>query len=266
MPNPCGPWKDSPESFSKTLLYAGFAFFTLLLPAFFAAAMSLRFARFKITGIVTNYPRPRTFGVREQVPAFEKKAPRFGRDARDLFQMAFKLRFDWRGHRGHFGPGRSAADFSDLEPHEAPDRNIFAQLDNGLGDHLADGHAFVLDEVLLVEAVFFVKLFHLAVDDFLDDRFRLARGQRLRLIDVALYFEHLRRHFFTPHVAWIQRRDVHRDIMRKLLERVRARHEIRLAVQLHQHADFPAGVDVAPHQPLAGLALRLLGRGRLALL
>src|SRR5258708_4974272 len=60
MPNPCGPWKDSPESFSRILLYAGLAFLTLFFPAFAAAAMSLRSRDLKSRGIVTNYVRRRT--------------------------------------------------------------------------------------------------------------------------------------------------------------------------------------------------------------
>src|SRR5713226_3993269 len=180
--------------------------------------------------------------------------------------MVFKLRFDWRGRRGRFRPGRYAAAFSDLEPHEAPDRNVFPKLGDCLGDHFADGYALVLDVVLFVEAVFLVEFFHLAVDDFVDDRFRLARRQRLRLINVAFLFEHLGRHFFAPHVTRIQRRDVHGDVVRKLLERVRARHEVRLAVQLDQHADFPAGVDVAADEPFAGFPLRFLRGSSLTLL
>src|SRR5229473_5373999 len=59
MPNPCGPWKDSPESFSRILLYAGLAFLTLFFPAF-VAAMRLRSRDLKSRGIVTNYVRART--------------------------------------------------------------------------------------------------------------------------------------------------------------------------------------------------------------
>ncbi len=120
--------------------------------------------------------------------------------------------------------------------------------------------------MLFVETVFLVELFHFSVDDFVDNVFRLAGRQRLGLVNIALFFEHLQRDFFAPHVAWIQRRDMHGNVMRKLLECLRARHEVRLAVQLHHHADFSARVDVAAHQALAGFALRLLGRGRLALL
>src|SRR5215471_19454376 len=60
MPNPCGPWNASPESFSRMRLYAGLLFFEFLVTALVVEAMSLRFLRPGIPGIVTNYPRPRT--------------------------------------------------------------------------------------------------------------------------------------------------------------------------------------------------------------
>src|SRR6267143_7228875 len=71
MPNPCGPWNASPESFSRIRLYAGFAFragnllpfFAVIFLALLFAAMRLPWASSKIHGIVTNYLRPRTFGV-----------------------------------------------------------------------------------------------------------------------------------------------------------------------------------------------------------
>ena len=49
-----------------------------------------------------------------------------------------------------------------------------------------------------------------------------------------------------------------RDVVRQLLEDVRARDEIRLAVDLHDHAD-PAAMDVRLDQALADLALGSLG-------
>src|SRR6266481_6269047 len=168
--------------------------------------------------------------------------------------MVSELRLERYRYRSRLWPARRSAHFADLESHKAPDRNIFTELDDRLGDHFADGHALVLDVVLFVKAVFLVELFHFPVDDFFDDRFRLARRQCLRLVDVTLFLEHLRRHFLAPHVARIQRCDVHRDVVRKLLESVRARNEIGLAVQLHQHTDFPAGVNVTSHESFGRFA------------
>ncbi len=164
--------------------------------------------------------------------------------------------------RGGIG-GDSA--FAHLEAHEAPDGDVLAQLGDHLADQLADGHRLVLDEVLLVEAVFLVELFHLAVDDFLDHRFRLAGGARLLFVDFALVVENLRGHLFAPHIARIQRGDVHGHVVAQPLKILGARHEIGFAVDLHQHADFPARVNVVAHQTFARLARRLLLRRRLAL-
>src|SRR6267378_1331894 len=222
--------------------------------------MSLRFARSKIHGIVTNYPRPRT------PRGLKKRAPRLSRGALEsCYGTLFPSRLDRRRRRRGFRRcRRPAADFADLEACETPDRNIFAQLGDRLGNHFANRYAFVLNVVLFVEAVFLVELFHLAGHDFLDHRFRLSSCQRLRAVNFTLFFEHLRSHFLAPHVPRIQRRHVHGDIVRKLLERIRARHEIGFAIQLHKHANLAARVDVAAHEPFAGFALRFFRRSRLA--
>jgi len=44
------------------------------------------------------------------------------------------------------------------------------------------------------------------------------------------------------------------------------RDEIAFAIQLHEHADFSARVDIAADKPFRGCPLRLLCRGRLPLL
>src|SRR5882672_8361497 len=224
--------------------------------------MSLRFARSKIHGIVTNYHRPRT------PRGLKKGAPRLGRGAlASCYGTIYPLRLDRLGQQRRYWRIRTAtgpAYFADLEARETPDRNVLAQLGDRLGNHLANRYALVFNVVLFVEAVFLVELFHLAGHDFLDHRFRLSGCQRLRAVNLALFFEHLRRYFLAPHIARIQRRHVHGDIVRKLLERIRARHEIGFAVQFHEHTNLAARVNVAAHEPFAGLALRFLRRGRLA--
>jgi hypothetical protein len=54
--------------------------------------------------------------------------------------------------------------------------------------------------------------------------------------------------------------------VRQLLEVVRARHEVRLAVDLHQHADASAAVDVALDETLRRGAVDALGSAGDALL
>ena len=60
----------------------------------------------------------------------------------------------------------------------------------------------------------------------------------------------------------VQRRqagDLDREVADELLELVGARDEVRLAVDLDEHADAAAGVDVARDEALAGVAAGLLG-------
>src|SRR5579863_6540118 len=178
------------------------------------------------------------------------------------FVLRANRRWNWRRLWSCSRP----ANFADLEPHKPPDRNILAELRDRLRNHLADCDALVLDVVLFVQAVFFVELFHLAVGNFLDHILRLPGRQRLRAVNIPLRRQHLRRHFFTANVTWIERRNMHRDIMAQVLKRFRPRHEVRLAVNLDEHTNLPARVDVTSHEPFAGLALRFLSRGRLPLL
>ena len=67
----------------------------------------------------------------------------------------------------------------------------------------------------------------------------------------------------------VQRReagDLDREVADELLELVGAGHEVGLAVDLDEHADAAAGVDVARDEALAGVAAGLLGGRREALL
>ena len=84
--------------------------------------------------------------------------------------------------------------------------------------------------------------------------------------DFLLFFEHVRRHIFPAEILRIGRRDVHGEIVHQFLEIVGARHEIRFAVDFHQHAELAAGVDVAADQALLGGARGLLAGRRDAVL
>ena len=66
---------------------------------------------------------------------------------------------------------------------------------------------------------------------------------------------------FRHHQRPWQPGNLYSDVVRELLEVVRTGHEVRLAVNLNQHADAATGVDVALHKSLAGLAVGTLGRG-----
>ena len=89
---------------------------------------------------------------------------------------------------GLFRRGRSrggAVHLADLEPRESAHRDVLAQLRDRLIDQLFDRDAFVLDEMLFVEAILFVEFLHLAADDFLNHI--LAVGIGLRRADGVTY-------------------------------------------------------------------------------
>ncbi len=127
--------------------------------------------------------------------------------------------------------------------------------------------AVLVAERLLEEADLAVPLPELPVDDLLAD----GLGLRLR-----------RPHRRAAPPSWPpatsagirsmstydrrQARDLHGEVPDELLELVRARDEVRLAVDLDQDADAAAGVDVAADEALAGVAAGLLGGRRETLL
>src|ERR1700682_513249 len=59
----------------------------------------------------------------------------------------------------------------------------------------------------------------------------------------------------------VHRRDLHRDLLRELLEFVSARHEVGLARELHQCPDGSTGVDVRSDEAFLCLALGPLRQG-----
>src|ERR1700719_2206075 len=174
----------------------------------------------------------------------------------------------WRSgvYGSGFGRAQLVGDFADLEAGEAANGDVFAELGDGLGDFFADGHGLVLDKMLFVEASLLIELLHLTGDDFLDDGVRLSGGARLSGVNFAFFLKHLRRHVFPPNVARVNRGDVHGHVVAELPEGVGAGHEIAFAVDLDDHADFSAGVNIVPDQAFGGFARGLLGSGGLALL
>src|SRR5713101_5123183 len=95
-------------------------------------------------------------------PAPEKRRPgTSGRLERNYIRERLGLlaRSNWLG-----SAGKRAAHFAHLEPREPANRNVFAELRDGAVHHLADGLPLVLNVVLFVEAVLFVKFFHFAGD------------------------------------------------------------------------------------------------------
>src|SRR5579884_1373576 len=165
-----------------------------------------------------------------------------------------------------FAGAGAAGSFANLEAGKALDDDVFAEVGNSLLDHLADGHALILDIVLFVEAILLVELFHFARDDAVHDGLGLARGKRLRAVDLALFLEHFRRNFLTADVARVKRGNVHGDIVREIVKTLGARDEIGLAIDLHEHADLPARVDITADESFGSFAHGFLGGSGLPLL
>src|SRR5215469_16283242 len=157
-----------------------------------------------------------------------------------------------------------AWNFAYLKAGKSPDGDVFAEIGDGLVDFLADGHGFVLDVVLLIEARFFIELLHLALDDLLDDLLWLPSGARLGAVNLAFLLQHFRSHISSADVAGIDGGDVHGHVMAKILEGFGSRDEVALAIDLDDHADLPARMNVVSDQTLCGFARGPLGSGRLA--
>src|SRR5437879_8878733 len=118
--------------------------------------------------------------------------------------------------------GWRAAGLADLEADKTPHRDVFAEIGNQLVDEYPDGQRFVLDEVLLVQTRFLVKLLHLSGDALLDHPRRLAGRAGLLAVDLALAFEDLRGDFFAAQKAGVERGDVHAEVGAQALELVGA--------------------------------------------
>jgi len=99
-----------------------------------------------------------------------------------------------------------------------------------------------------VREPFLVELFHFFPLTIFSTTASACRRQRLRLVNVAFFFEHLRRQLLRAARSADPRRDVHRDVVRELLERfVRATSRTRNSVPPARRSS--AGVDVVATRP-----------------
>src|ERR1700679_580032 len=146
-----------------------------------------------------------------------------------------------------------------LEPRKAAHAQVLTQLADLLRNQVLDGEGLVLDERLVEQANFFVKLAHLAFHNLLDHRRRLPGGRSLRTVNVLLPLQILVGHILPADVPGIGRRDVHGDILEQLLEVLRARYKIALAVDFNQHADLAASVNIGADSTFRRVPRRLLG-------
>src|SRR5712664_1850053 len=151
---------------------------------------------------------------------------------------------------------------------ETADLDVLADDRDGAVDLVLDRALSVgiAEERLLEQAVLLEELVQLAGDDLLQHRLRLALLEQLRAVDALLLREDALGNVFTAQPARIAPGDLHGDVLHQRLELLVAGREVRLAVDLDQHADLAAQVDVRPHRALCGAAAGLLPRRGQALL
>src|SRR6185436_215755 len=166
-----------------------------------------------------------------------------------------------RRGRGLRSPGRRR---SQLLPEgvarEPADADVLADRGDLVRDQVADGPLLVAER-LIEEADLAEPLLELTLDDLGPDRLGLLLdrlvGEKLGLLRV----EDVLGNAIGVDVLGTHPGDLDRQVADELLELVGARDEVGLAVDLDQHADAAARVDVARDEALAGVAARLL-RGR----
>src|SRR5579875_1325004 len=144
---------------------------------------------------------------------------------------------------------------------EAPNLDLLAEHADDAVDQIADADRVVLDERLVEQAVLLEPLVEFAFDDLLRDLGRLSgrhRGGEL----AAHALDDVGGHALAVHVLRRHGRNMHGDVAREFAELRIAGNEVGLAVDLDEHADLSAGMDIAGDQPFVGHALRLLLRLR----
>src|SRR5690606_30831602 len=153
-----------------------------------------------------------------------------------------------------------------FEAGETPDCDVFAKGCNFFLDYLLHRAVRILDEGLLQQADFLEELLEAALDDLVDDALGLAFIESRGPVDAPLLLQHRRRHVLTGHILGASRRHLHGQVASQLAELLRLGDEVRFAVDLDQHTDAAAGMDVGLNQALGRHASRLLGRCSQALL
>src|SRR6266508_309004 len=148
-------------------------------------------------------------------------------------------------------------------PDEPTHGDLLPDLGRHLVQELPDRLRVVLHVRLVEQHRLGVERLQLALDDLGDHAVGLAQLPRLRLEDPSLGFELLRVHLVAADVPGRRRaRDVERQILGELLERLRVGDEVGLAVDLHHRAHGVVEVDVGLDQPLVRRTAGTAGSGR----
>src|SRR3954470_20404762 len=156
----------------------------------------------------------------------------------------------------------TASILSDSELGEAPDDDVLAELGDGLIHEILHPAIGVADRRLLEQADLLVVLVDLSLDDLRENRLRLAGAPGLLHEDGPLPLDDRGVQGGAIHRLRGRGRHLHGQMLGQLAEVVRARHEVGLAIQLHQHPQLITGMDVAVDDSLLGGAARLLRGAR----
>src|SRR6266540_2812387 len=148
--------------------------------------------------------------------------------------------------------GSSLRLLAQLEPGEPADRQFLADSSGRLVDQLRDRALVVLHERLVEQHVVLEERVQLPLDDAVEDVLGRPLFAGLPLGHPALGGDHVLRDVLATEPPGLRAGDVQRDVLGQLLELVGVRHEVGLAVDLHQHAHPGVEVDVGLDPALLG--------------
>src|SRR5262249_32974903 len=152
-----------------------------------------------------------------------------------------------------------------LEPGEAANADVLADLGDGLGHHLVDLLLVVLHEGLVHQADRLVVLLHLPAEDLVDHRLGLLLLPELGPLDLPLAVDHWGGDLLPADIGGVGGGNVEGQVAHQGLKVLVPGDEVGLAVHLDQGSDLPV-VNVGTHQALGGDAPGLLRRPGDALL
>src|SRR5215469_6661272 len=141
--------------------------------------------------------------------------------------------------------GYGFAGVADFKSGKTADGDVLAQLADLGRDQLRDRLRLVLDKWLLVKADLLVELLHFPHNHFFGDVRGFAAGHGLREVNLLLASVVRGRDVFLADILRVAGGDVHGDVVHQFFEVFSASYEIALAVDLHQHTDLAAGVNIA---------------------
>src|SRR2546422_9704198 len=197
----------------------------------------------------TSFPPPMTIAtcppcaVTSFTSCATRRSTAASRPARPSPERASPLSFNRM--RSYLGV-RAVVLFSELEPGEPPDLDIFAQSSDRLGDDVAHVPALVPDEWLLQKR-------HV-LDPFLQPAIHRGGGLAREFgAELAPHRVHgVGGGTLPAHVLRGGGRHLHRQVARQGLEIFRARHKVGFAVHFDHRAHANAGMGVSFHWSFRG--------------